>query len=199
MPGRRRKSVSPVAGAAVAGRVCERPGCAAAGEFRAPKSRAQLNHYRWFCLEHVREYNSKWDFYAGMDAASIEAQLRADQTWRRPTWQMGARKAAAAAKDPFEILLDPYDILADSDILAARQRRTPAAQTNGLTPSEQQALSILDLGWPQTFEAVRARYKELAKRHHPDANGGSKEAEERLKLINHAYSTLKQSPHFTAE
>jgi curved DNA-binding protein CbpA len=31
----------------------------------------------------------------------------------------------------------------------------------------------------------------LAKQHHPDATGGDKQAEERLKDINRAYSLLK--------
>lgn len=177
------------------GRVCEHPGCAAAGEFRAPKSRSQLHQYRWFCLQHVREYNAKWDFYAGMNETEIEAQIRADQTWRRPTWKLGARNERHGG-DPLEDLLDPYDILADSEVLRARGSRHAAAQSNNLTPAEQQALSILDLTWPQTLESVKVRYKMLAKRHHPDANGGSKDAEERLKLINRAYTTLRQSPHF---
>jgi hypothetical protein len=176
------------------GRVCEHPGCAAAAEFRAPKSRSQLHQYRWFCLEHVREYNAKWDFYAGMNETEIEAQIRADQTWRRPTWRVGAR-SDGRAQDPFEVLLDPYDILADSEVRRARGRHVPA-QPNNLTPAEQQALSILDLTWPQTLDAVKVRYKQLAKKHHPDANGGDKDAEERLKLINRAYTTLRQSPHF---
>ncbi|WP_231712271.1 J domain-containing protein [Vineibacter terrae] len=178
----------------VEGRVCEYPGCTAAGEFRAPKSRDKLHQYRWFCLEHVREYNAKWDFYAGMNEIEIEAQIRADQTWRRPTWKVGTR-TGRQSQDPFESLLDPYDILADSDVIGTAGRR-PAAQANNLTPAEQQALSILDLTWPQTLDSLKVRYKELAKRHHPDANGGSKDAEERLKLINRAYSTLRQSPHF---
>ena len=35
------------------------------------------------------------------------------------------------------------------------------------------------------------RYIELVKRLHPDANGGDKTAEDRLKLVNQAYTTLK--------
>ena len=38
---------------------------------------------------------------------------------------------------------------------------------------------------------MKTRYKELAKRHHPDANGGSRDAEERLKTINLAYAALR--------
>jgi curved DNA-binding protein CbpA len=34
---------------------------------------------------------------------------------------------------------------------------------------------------------VKARYKVLVKKHHPDANGGAKAAEERFKEINEAY------------
>ena len=195
MPGRR-KSVLTATDVHVDGRVCEFPGCAAVGEFRAPKSRTELRQYRWFCLTHVREYNAKWDFYRGMNETQIEAQIRADQTWRRPTWRLGPRGDRRCG-DPFEDLLDPYDILTDADVRQSRGGRF-AAQPNNLTPAEQQALSIMDLKWPQTLDSVKLRYKELAKRHHPDANGGSKEAEERLKLINRAYTTLRQSPHFAA-
>lgn len=189
-----RKSVRTTEAVSANLRVCEHPGCAEAGEFRAPRSRENLNQYRWFCLEHVREYNSKWDFYAGMSEDDIERHIRADQTWRRPTWKMSGPVRAKMASDPLELLLDPYDILADSG--ARLRQRRPPAQPNDLPVAEQQALSILDLTWPQTRQGVRARYKELAKRYHPDATGGDREAEERIKQINQAYSTLKQSPRF---
>jgi curved DNA-binding protein CbpA len=60
------------------------------------------------------------------------------------------------------------------------------------TPAElREPLATLGLPWPTTLEAVKTRYKELAKRHHPDANGGSRDAEERLKIINLAYAAVR--------
>ena len=51
--------------------------------------------------------------------------------------------------------------------------------------------AALGLSWPTTLDEVKARYKELAKRHHPDANGGDRDAEERLKAINLAYAAVR--------
>ncbi len=52
---------------------------------------------------------------------------------------------------------------------------------------------MLDLKPPVTVDAVKARYKQLVKRHHPDVNGGDKASEEMFKRINQAYHTLMQS------
>ena len=54
-------------------RACEHPGCPGGGEFRAPKSRLELDRYYWFCLEHVRAYNSAWNYYAVINDSEIEA------------------------------------------------------------------------------------------------------------------------------
>jgi DnaJ-class molecular chaperone len=51
-------------------------------------------------------------------------------------------------------------------------------------------LQILDLQPPLTTEIVRARYKELVKRHHPDTNDGDKASEEKFKQISQAYQTI---------
>ena len=40
---------------------------------------------------------------------------------------------------------------------------------------------------------VKAQYKQLAKEHHPDINGGDAGAEERLKDINLAYDLIRKS------
>ena len=47
---------------------CDFPGCAEKGEYRAPKDR-KLKDYYWFCLKHVQEYNSKWNYYGDGGAA----------------------------------------------------------------------------------------------------------------------------------
>ncbi len=174
-------------------RPCDRPGCASAGEFRAPRSRAALNDYLWFCLPHVREYNAAWDFYKGMGPQEIESHLRSDAAWQRPTWPLG-RLGGNQHFDP-ESLRDPLGMLRETPLHAAAARRraeADAARRAAEAPPElRAALEVLGLGWPLDAPALRARYKELAKRYHPDANGGDRATEDRLKDVNRAYSLLR--------
>ncbi len=171
--------------AAAAGRRCDMPSCDCPGAFRAPKGRDRLTDYYWFCLDHVRAYNSAWDYYAGMEPAEIEAEIRADTTWQRPTWRFGERHATTRRFDRAWMRDDFGFFEAEPGAGADAQRRPRPGS------AEERALAVLDLAPPVDFAAVRARYKELVKRHHPDANGGDKGAEERLKLINEAYATLR--------
>lgn len=170
-------------------RPCEQPGCPLPGEYRAPRDRMHLNQYRWFCLDHVRDYNRAWDYYKGMAPTEIEAELRSDSGWQRPTWPLGR----LGGFNPFEseYLRDPLGILRDTPLHKARRERQ--APRRDEPPAElRAALDVLDLAWPLDAAALRARYKELAKRFHPDANGGDRQAEERLKDINRAYSLLRK-------
>jgi DnaJ domain len=168
------------------GCTCDMPGCGAQGEYRAPKDRRHLSDYWWFCLDHVRAYNGAWDFYKGMTPGEIEAHLRADTAWHRPSWPLGRLGNAGAWDD--EMLRDPLRILHAAGVKRPRQR------VGDRMPAElREPLATLGLSWPTTLDAVKSRYKELAKRHHPDANGGSREAEERLKTINLAYAALRRS------
>ncbi len=163
------------------------PGCDCAGEYRAPKSRKHLTDYFWFCLDHVRSYNAAWDYYAGMSTEEIEAHLRADTIWHRPTWPLGGRPGRPQEtktyrfRDHFGVFDDLFEGATSRD--TGSRPRTPPAQAK--------ALALFNLTPPVTFTEVRARYKELVKQHHPDANGGDKAAEERLKLINEAYVILR--------
>lgn len=164
-------------------RPCDAPGCTAAGDFRAPRDRRHLNDYLWFCLPHVREYNAAWDYYKGMGPTEIEAHLREDAGWQRPTWPLG--RLGGATFDP-DLLRDPIGVL------GARPAPKRPRPEHEAPPELRAALDVLGLAWPLTHAELRARYKELAKRHHPDANGGDRSAEERLKDINRAYSLLRQ-------
>ena len=164
------------------GRPCDFPGCAEPGAYRAPKSRDTLNDYWWFCLDHVRAYNATWDFYKGMSPGQIEAMVRADTQWQRPTWPLGRLGAHVLNEDA---LRDPLEDLANG-------HRRQAERQHGRAPSElREPLNTLGLEWPVSLDVVKSRYKELAKRHHPDANGGDRAAEERLKTINLAYAAVR--------
>ena len=65
---------------------CFNKKCCKKAEYRAPKSRSNLNDYHWFCLEHIREYNKSWNYYEGMSENEIEIEIRSSTTWERPTW-----------------------------------------------------------------------------------------------------------------
>ena len=74
-----------------AGPSCEHPGCAEAGEYRAPKGRGAENQYWKFCLEHVRAYNSTYNYFQGMPDAAIASFQKSATTGHRPTWSMGVK------------------------------------------------------------------------------------------------------------
>src|SRR5258708_20034110 len=77
--------------AAGGARLCDHPGCAGTGDYRAPRSRDRLDMFYWFCLDHVPDYNARWNYYAGMSASEIEAEIRNDAVLPRPTWPLRSR------------------------------------------------------------------------------------------------------------
>ena len=174
---------------------CQHPVCELPGVYRAPKSRAQLNEYFWFCLDHVRDYNKAWDYYAGMSQAEIERQVRNDVVGQRPTWPLGkwgAHGPGGRSSAPRSAFI-PDDVAEALDS-AAQARKTRAREEqrrNSRLSKEEQALAVLELTAPVTMQEIRTRYRTLVKKLHPDANGGDKSAEEQLKVVNQAYSTLK--------
>ena len=169
---------------------CDHPGCEAGGNFRAPKSRLELHQYRWFCLEHVRAYNLAWNYYAGMSQPEVEAEIRRDTVWQRPSWRLGERHG------PGPRIHDAFGFYGGRG-----QDRAHRANGNGhardaaarAASASEQALAVFDMEPPFTAVRLKARYKVLVKEHHPDAHGGDKAAEEKLKIINQAYATLKAS------
>ncbi len=164
-------------------RACNWPGCDGVGDYRAPKSPSNLREYRWFCLDHVRDYNKHWDYFSGLEEGEIEAIRRQDAVWHRPSWPLGGRTDSDILKAAQNSFADPMDIMGNG---AASEPAPPK------TPRDE-ALAKLGLDRNASLAERKARYKELAKRHHPDANGGSKTAEERLKTINEAYTYLLKS------
>jgi hypothetical protein len=172
---------------------CDWGGCAASGEYRAPKDR-RLADYFMFCLEHVRAYNARWDFHAGCSMADLEAEIRSAATWERPTWKLGTLGAGFRSGRLGARMSDPFGFSAGTDFEDRKKARAEDAQaraTPGGATARNRALKALELSGPVTLDALKERYKALVKKYHPDANGGSAEAEDRMKVINEAYQTLR--------
>jgi hypothetical protein len=172
-------------------RACAIKGCTGEGTCKVPKSRDQISTYLWVCVAHAREHNEKWDYFKGMSQADIAQFQEEALTGHRPTWPLGKRGAGAPEETPFHgsfRVEDDYAVFGDADepVKPRRPERT-------LTRLQNQAFDILGLEANATLNEIKARYKELVKRFHPDANGGDRGTEERLKQVIKAYGVLKTS------
>jgi hypothetical protein len=177
---------------------CEWHGCGRLGGYRAPKGRSQEGKYYNLCLDHVREYNKSYNYFSGMKDDDIIAYQRSASTGHRPTWTMGvnAESAEAAKFHPntawAAAFSDPFGIFG-----GGRERRAPGTGREAepdrrpLRNLERRSFAVLDLEGGETGVEIKARYKLLVKRHHPDANGGDRSLEDRLREIIQAYSYLK--------
>ena len=72
---------------------------------------------------------------------------------------------------------------------AGSERRATEART--VRNAERKALDALGLEADASPQEVKTRFKALVKRHHPDANGGDRSSEDKLREIIQAYNYLK--------
>jgi hypothetical protein len=183
-----------------AGRRCDAPACDEAGEFRAPGSQASgfdgPGSYRWFCLDHVRAFNSGYDFFAGMTADEILDAQSPIHGWEResrafrPNGHFDATPRWADFKDPLDAI--------SGRARAQMRARHPAQREDGriVTPDERRALEALGLPLDADRKALRGRYSELVRKYHPDRNGGDRGYETRLQEVVEAYQLLRKAAAF---
>jgi hypothetical protein len=171
---------------------CEHPGCQGAGEHRAPKGRSNEGEYWRFCLEHVREYNASYNYFAGMTDDAVARYQKESLVGHRPTWSMGVKapgKGPGAPEASTEFVFeDPLGVFRAAGF-AHRAEAEPRKPTVG--PVARKAYDALGLDETVDAATVKARYKQLVKQVHPDAHGGDRSLEDRLREIINAYNTLK--------
>lgn len=179
---------------------CDAKGCRRPGPYRAPKGRMQEGQYYNFCLDHVRDYNKSYNWFSGMSEADVTAWLESRATGHRPTWSMGANSHAQAGSAPRDgsrfgagTFHDPFDFFAEARRHEPDPDEAPRAPQRRIGNAERRSLDELGLDETATGPEIKLRYKELVKRHHPDANGGDRSKEDRLRAIIEAYGTLKAS------
>ena len=160
---------------------CEWKNCDNKGIYKAPKNRLFLREFHWFCLEHVKLYNSQWDYFSGSSQKEIEKEVREDMTWHRPTWPMGVNNNIFNIK-----LNDPYTVFKNKKFKSSNENNINRESNIKIT----NAFTVLELKMNSSLPEVKRRYKTLVKKYHPDANKGEKNTSDRLIKINAAYSFL---------
>ena len=187
------------------GPACDAPGCVHPGLYRAPKGRKQEGQYYRFCIDHVRAYNAAYNYFDGMNDAAVEAYQKDAIIGHRPTWSMGVNPASGAAeakgggakrgKPEAErdwAYADPLGILRAGGLGGSARRQTsPEPQRPRHSAAVRKALDVMGLDETADTAAIKAQYKTLVKRFHPDANGGDRSFEERLRDIIRAHDVLR--------
>lgn len=176
-------------------RQCAHPGCAEPGEFRAPASRGRRSDFdgpgdwRFFCLDHVRAFNTGYNFFQGMSPEEIEQAQTPYGGWERQT------RAFSVNGSPPPKWADFTDPL---DAIGARFRPAERMRADGrpLSEDDRKSLRVLGLGTDADRRALRKRYAELVRRYHPDRNGGDRSHEKALQAVIEAYTQLKSRPVF---
>jgi hypothetical protein len=175
-----------------ADRPCDYPGCKEKAAFRAPKSPDQLDEFFWFCKDHIREYNLKWNFFQGTTDEEFQKFLDKDRVWERETKPFsrigdGNAWARLGVNDPMALL---------GEKATQNPGRVMSAATRKLPPTERKAIEILDARDTMSKTEIRKVYKGLIKVLHPDMNGGDRSHEEQLQEVVWAWDQLKDSRYF---
>ena len=171
---------------------CDFPECSAPGLYRAPKSPDQLDDFFWFCKDHVREYNLRWNFFEGATDDEFQKFLDKARVWERETKPFsqkddGRAWARLGVNDPMQLL---------GEKATQNPGKVQSTVTRKLPSTERKALEILDARDTWTRTEIRKQYKSLVKDLHPDMNGGNRDDEERLQEVVWAWDQIKDSRNF---
>lgn len=172
-------------------RACEHPGCEESGQYRAPKSPDILDDFFWFCKDHVRAYNLKWNFFNGATEDEVSDQMDKDRVWERETKPF--KKGDEARAWSRLGIDDPHQVL------GANATQNPGKSITGtrkLPSTDRKAVDILEAKDHWTKSEIRKQYKSLIKVLHPDMNGGNRAHEEQLQEAVWAWEHIKQSRFF---
>ena len=176
--------------------LCAEPGCEAPGEFRAPVPGGRRpgfdgpGDWRFLCLDHVRAFNTGYNFFTGMSTEEIEAEQTPYGGWDRET---RAFSPGAGSAPRWADFVDPLDAIGARFARAADKDRKDGRP---LSDSDRKAMKVLGLDKDADRRALRTRYAELVRRYHPDRNGGDRSHEKALQDVISAYTQLKGRPAF---
>lgn len=176
---------------------CQWDDCDKPGSHKAPVGRMREGEYLHFCINHVREYNKSFNYFSGLADGDIARFQKDALTGHRPTWTTTTNTTARSSSPEFSRMRS------GSAAYFNRMRDPNAQQRSGTAraektirrprPLEAKALATMGLTANSTSDAIKSRYKELVKLHHPDANGGDRASEERFRDVIQAYKLLKQA------
>ena len=159
-------------------RSCYNPDCKELGLYPAPKSKENLREYLYFCINCIREFNKSWNYFEGLNEQELEIEIRKSTTWNRPSWKFGTKNL----NYDFEKAFRQFN----------EQKKLD--ENKNVSKKIKDAFNLLDLDLNSTPDEIKRRYKNLAKKWHPDVqqNETNKNKNKFIDITN-AYKTILDS------
>ncbi len=163
--------------------ICDYKNCKKIGKHKAPIEKDNSKKFRWLCLDHIKEFNQKWDYFKGMSDHEIYNFLKSDMTWHKPTQSFNS-------PDNFFNILWKNTLNEGKNILNSEYGKKIKTKIN-FSNKDIGAFKIIGLEVGTKWDIIQNQFKKLVKKYHPDMNAGDKKFEEKLKIVTLAYTQLK--------
>lgn len=159
-------------------RSCYNPDCKELGIYPAPKSKENLREYLYFCINCIREFNKSWNYFEGLNEQELEIEIRKSTTWNRPSWKFGTKNL----NYDFEKAFRQFN----------EQKKLD--ENKNVSKKIKDAFNLLDLDLNSTPNEIKRRYKNLAKKWHPDVQQNETNHNKNKFIdITNAYKTILDS------
>ena len=161
-------------------RSCYNPDCKELGIYPAPKSKENLREYLYFCINCIREFNKSWNYFEGLNEQELEIEIRKSTTWNRPSWKFGTKNL----NYDFEKAFRQFN----------EQKKLD--ENKNVSKKIKDAFNLLDLDLNSTPDEIKRRYKNLAKKWHPDVQQNEtnhNKNKNKFIDITNAYKTILDS------
>ena len=159
-------------------RSCYNPDCKELGIYPAPKSKENLREYLYFCINCIREFNKSWNYFEGLNEQELEIEIRKSTTWNRPSWKFGTKNLNYDFEKAFRQFNDQKKL----------------DENKNVSKKIKDAFNLLDLDLNSTQDEIKRRYKNLAKKWHPDVQQNETNHNKNKFIdITNAYKTILDS------
>ena len=162
--------------------ICDWDNCTKLGIYRAPVEKDNSRNYRLLCIDHIKIFNKKWNYFENMNDSEIEFFVKSDLTWHKST------KSFGSSENFFNIL---WNNALEDKLNIFKSTNFSNYKKSKLSQTDKDALEVMELNYSAKWEEIQKKFKSLVKKYHPDKNQGNKKFEDKLKKITLAYSQLK--------
>ena len=163
--------------------LCDQKDCMELGYYEAPKS-PNSNEKYFFCLQHIKLYNKRWNFFAGKSQKQIYDYQKNDFFEGRPTSPF-ANGSTSNIKFEFDYKFNKEKIKFDK-----KNKKFKKSHPTLDNKEIEKALMLFSIKYDFNEKNLKKRYKELVKKYHPDLNKNLLNKDSKIKEINKSYNFL---------